>query len=166
MVALRQAQILTHQKKWKQAQELAASIAPRWPEFDQQYEADYVIGRALAARGEFDEARAAYQKVIRSETGGKTETAAMAQWMIGESYFHQKNYETALREYLRLEILYAYPTWQAGALLQAGKCSEQLGQWKQAADLYQRLVKEFPQSDFVEEARKRLTAARERTASR
>jgi TolA-binding protein len=166
MVALRQAQVLAHQKKWKDAQDLAATISRRWPEFDQQYEADYVIGRALAARGEFDEARAAYQRVIRSEIGGKTETAAMAQWMIGETYFHQKNYETALREYLRLEILYAYPTWQAGALLQAGKCSEQLGQWKQAADLYQRLVKEFPETTFVDEARKRLTTVRERTASR
>ena len=89
----------------------------------------------MAARGELTDARAAYEKVIRSETGGKTETAAMAQWMIGESYFHQKNYESALREYLRLEILYAYPTWQAAALLQAGKCSEHLGQWKQAAEL-------------------------------
>jgi TolA-binding protein len=166
MVPLRQAQVLAQQKKWREAQELAESIASRWPEFDQQHEADYVIGRALAARGEFDDARAAYEKVIRSTTGGKTETAAMAQWMIGETYYHQKNYETALREYLRLEILYAYPTWQAAALLQAGKCSEQLGQWKQAAELYQRLVKDFAETSFVEEAEKRLIAARERLAGR
>ncbi len=166
MVSLRRAQILAHQKKWKEAQELASSIVGRWPQFDQQYEADYLVGRAMAARGELTDARAAYQKVIRSEIGGKTETAAMAQWMIGETYFHQKNYETALREYLRLEILYDYPTWQAAALLQAGKCSEHLGQWKQAADLYQRIVKEFAETSFVEEAQMRLAAARARLASR
>ncbi len=166
MVALRQAQVLAHQKKWKEAHDLAASIAPRWPAFDQQHEADYIIGRALAARGELTDARTAYERVLRSETGGKTETAAMAQWMIGESYFHQKNYESALREYLRLEILYAYPAWQAAALLQAGKCSEHLGQWKQAVEMYQRLVKEFSETSFVEEAQLRLAAARERLANR
>ena len=42
-----------------------------------------------------------------------------------------------MREYLRLEILYAYPTWQAGALLQAGKCHELLGEGQEAAELYQ-----------------------------
>ena len=55
--------------------------------------------------------------MIRSAAGAKTETAAMAQWMIGETYFHQKNYEAALREYLRLEILYAYPDLAGGGLV-------------------------------------------------
>ena len=40
----------------------------------------------------------------------------MAQWMIGETYFHQKNYDAAIRAYLELEALYAFPTWQAAAL--------------------------------------------------
>ena len=80
----------------------------------------------------------------------------MAQWMIGESFFHQKNYEAALREYLRLEILYAYPTWQAGALLQAGKCRQQLGEAKEAADLYQRILKNYPNTTFAGEAAQRL----------
>jgi TolA-binding protein len=88
----------------------------------------------------------------------------MAQWMIGESYFHQKNYETALREYLRLEILYAFPTWQAAALLQAGKCCESLGDWKQAVELYTRLLKEYPGTSFVNDAQDRLKAARQRMA--
>ena len=164
MVPLRQAQVLAQQKKWKEAQDLAESIGGRFPDFDQQFEADYVIGRALASRGEFEAARAAYQKVIRSTTGGKTETAAMAQWMIGETFFHQKNYEAALREYLRLEILYAYPTWQAAALLQAGKCHETLGQWRQAAEVYERLVEQYAQTSFAEEAARRLKSAKEQLA--
>jgi len=80
----------------------------------------------------------------------------MAQWMIGESFFHQKNYEAALREYLRLEILYAYPTWQAGALLQAGKCHELLGETKEAGELYQRILKTYPNTPFAEQAQGRL----------
>ncbi|HBO43758.1 MAG TPA: hypothetical protein DD670_07470, partial [Planctomycetaceae bacterium] len=109
MVPLRRAQIAASRKEWLDAHELASSIERDYPDFECQHEADYVVGRALAARAEFDAARDAYQRVIRSPRGAKTETAAMAQWMIGETYFHQKNFEAALREYLRVEILYAYP---------------------------------------------------------
>jgi len=106
-----------------------------------------------------DAAREAYQTVIRSPRGSKTETAAMAQWMIGETYFHQKNYETARREYLRTEILYAYPEWQAAALLQAGKCHEQLGQWDKAAALYTRLLQRYPETKHAEAAKERQKIA-------
>jgi len=164
MVALRRAQILALQKKWPEALELAQQIAAQQPGFEQQYEVDYLIGRCLAAEGSFEDARTAYRKATRSELGAKTETAAMAQWMIGESYFHQKNYEAALREYLRVEILYAYPTWQAGALLQAGKCHEFLGEWKQATELYAKLLKTYPDATFAEEASKRLQEAQTRAS--
>ena len=114
------------------------------------------MGRCRADQADFDAARKAYQRAIRSPAGAKTETAAMAQWMIGETFFHQKNYETALREYSRLEILYDYPTWRAGALLQAGKCHELLGEGKEAAALYQRILKTYPNTTFAEEAAQRL----------
>ena len=45
-----------------------------------------------------------------------------------------------------LEILYAYPRWQAAALLQAGKCHEQLDQWTEAAELYARLLRQYPET--------------------
>jgi TolA-binding protein len=156
IVPLRRAQMLMQDKQWAQARELAESIERDFPDFDQQYEADYVIGRCLASDADFDGARAMFQKVVRSPGGGKTETAAMAQWMIGESHFHQEKYDAALREYLRVEILYPYPRWQSAALLQAGKCHEQLGHFKEAAELYNHLLKKHPDSEFVEEAKIRL----------
>lgn len=166
MVALRQAQILATQKKWPEALEQARRITAEHPAFEQQYEVDYLIGRCLASQGRFDDARAAYRQVTHSENGGKTETAAMAQWMIGESYFHQKNYEAALREYLKVDILYAYPTWQAGALLQAGKCHELLGEWKQASALYAKLLKSYPETPFAADASKLLQAAQTRAQAK
>ncbi|NLE38010.1 MAG: tetratricopeptide repeat protein [Pirellulaceae bacterium] len=154
MVPLRRAQIAASRKEWLDAHELASSIERDYPDFVCQHEADYVVGRALAARAEFDAARDAYQRVIRSPRGAKTETAAMAQWMIGETYFHQKNFEAALREYLRVEILYDYPRWQAAALLQAGKCCKRLGRVADAEKLYERLVQNFPDTQFADEARR------------
>lgn len=162
MIPLRRAQVLAQQRQWPEALSMAARVAERFPQFEQQYEADYVIGRCLAALGRFDEARQAYRQVLHSPQGSKTETAAMAQWMIGESYFHQKDHEAAVREYLRLEILYAYPTWQAAALLQAGKCHEAMGQWQQATQLYARLLKTYPDTPFSDEAARRLPLAQQR----
>jgi TolA-binding protein len=158
MIPLRRAQVMAQKRQWADAQSLASQIQRDFPNFTQQYEVDYLLGRALAAQADFEAARRDYQKVIRSPSGGKTETAAMAQWMIGESYFHQENYDAALREYLRVEILYAYPRWQAAGLLQAGKCQELLGRRKEAAELYARLIKAYPNTEFTEEGRQRLRA--------
>jgi TolA-binding protein len=156
MIPLRRAQILARNKQWHDALEMASQIETDFPDFEQQYEVDYVIGRCHASLGNFDDARAAYRRVVKSEEGGKTETAAKAQWMIGETFFHQKNYESALREYLRVEILYAYPTWQAAAVFEAAKCHENLGEPKQAAELYAKVVKSYPDSPLVKDAAQRL----------
>jgi len=166
VIHLRLAQALCHQKKWDEAYEIASKIEAEYPSFEEQYEVDYVLGRCLSNRAEFELARKTYRKVIRSPQGAKTETAAKAQLMIAESYYHQKNYQAALREYLALEILYGYPTWQAAALLQAAKCHEMLGEWKQAVDLYDRLLTVYPDTSFVEEATARLRAARQRMAAK
>jgi len=156
MIPLRQAQLLAHRGNWQQAYDVASTIRQRFPDFAQQYEADYVMGRALAAKAELEDAREAYRRVLNSPTGGKTETAAMARWMIGEAYFHQKKFDAAMREYLRLEILNDYPKWQAAALLQAGKCRELLGEPTQAALLYKEVIRKFGTTEFAARARTAL----------
>ncbi|HEX4129290.1 MAG TPA: tetratricopeptide repeat protein [Pirellulales bacterium] len=161
IVVLRRAQLLAQEKSWTEARELAESIAATFPDFEQQHEVEYLVGRCLAAKADFDGAREAYRRVLDSPTARASETAAMAQWMIGESYFHQRQYERAIREYLRVEILYAYPAWQAAALLQAGKCYEVLGQQTTAIELYTRLLKNFAGTPWADEARRRLATAQE-----
>lgn len=164
LIRLRLAQAMCHQQRWKDALAIASQIEREYPGFDEQYEVDYVIGRCLADQVDFDGARTAYRKVIQSANGAKTETAAKAQLMIAETFYHQKNYESALREYLRVEILYAFPAEQAAAVLQAGRCHEHLGEWKQAADAYARLLKTYPNTTFAKEAGQRLRAAQERAS--
>ena len=156
MIALRRAQVLAQEKKWNAAYEVAAKIETQYPKFEQQYEADYLLGRCLHDRAELQAARAAFERVVKSPQGAKTETAAMAQWMIGETYFHQKNYEAAIREYARLEYGYAYPAWQAAAALQSGKCHELQGERKEAERCYARVIKDYPDTQFAKEAAERL----------
>lgn len=165
LVLLRQAQMLALAERWTEARGAAERALERYPDFEQRYELDYVVGRVHASRAEFDEARLAYRRAIRSPQGEGTEAAARAQFMIGETFFHQKDYATALREFLRVEILYDYPTWQAASLLEAAKCHEQLEQWKAAVELYDRMLADFPETELRDEAARRLQAAQERLAA-
>ena len=156
VVPLRRAQILALQDQWIDAYEVASRIETDFPGFAQQYEADYLLGRCYASRADFESARRMYEKVIASPEGAKTETAAKAQWMIGESFFHQKKHEEAIRAYLRLENLYDYPTLQAASLFQAGKCYELLSETKEAAKLYRRTIDRYSRTNYADEAKVRL----------
>ncbi|MCE5269021.1 MAG: tetratricopeptide repeat protein [Planctomycetaceae bacterium] len=161
LVPFRRAQIAARREHWTDAYRIASSIETDFPGFEQQHDVDCLLGQCLAMQADFQAARRAYNKVIHSPTGAKTETAARAQWLIGESYFHQKNYQAALREYLKLEILYAFPSWQAAALFEAGKCHELLGEKKEAADVYRRILKVYPKSPLANDAGKRLNSLRQ-----
>ena len=87
------------------------------------------------------------------------ELAARAQWLRGETFFHQKNYHEALREFLKVDILYRdCPSWQAAVLLEAGKVYERLDQWDDAADTYKRLRAKFPDDPDAVAAQARLDA--------
>lgn len=170
MIVLRRAQLLSLRQDWDAALKIAETVSAAYPEFRQQYEVDYLIGRCWASRAEVDfkQARDAFEKVLHSPVGGQTETAAMAQWMIGESYFHQQKYEDALAAYERVDVKFSYPRWQAAALLQQGKCHEKSKDWRQAIRCYTQLLKEHPHSTFAEAARARMETAQQndRTAAR
>lgn len=160
---LRRAQAMAQTKQWSEAAEAAKGISARFPEFAQQYEADYLVGRAAAAQAEFDEARTWYAKAIAAANAAGTDTAAMAQWMTGESYFHQQQYQAALDEYLKVGPEHA--RWHAAALLQAGKSQEALGRWQDATTSFTELTRQHPDSPLAAEAMQRLTAARARAAA-
>lgn len=156
MAHLRLAQSLGQRGQWDEALQTAENAKRRFVEFRQAFELDYLIGRALAQDARFDEARAAYQKVIDSPIGQNTETAAMAQWMIGETYFHQEQYSLAAQAYHRTETLYRFPQWQAAALLQAGKCYEHLSQESDAISVYRQLIRDYTGQPLAKQGQQRL----------
>lgn len=156
MIPLRRAQILAEQQKWQDAYELASGIERRFPDFGKQYEADFVLGLCLSKQGKATEALQWYERVIRSPEGGRTETAAKAQWMIGEAYAAQSDLDRALKAYYRVENLYNYPPWQAAALVQAGKCHERQGDYTNAALVWQQVVSRFAKTPYAAEAAQRL----------
>jgi TolA-binding protein len=156
MIPLRRAQILAEQQKWQEAYDLASGIEERFPKFGQQYEADYVLGLCLSKQGKPAAAVERYERVIRSPEGGRTETAAKAQWMIGEVRASQSDFDQALKAYYRVESLYDYPLWKAAALVQAGKCHELRSENADATQVWQQVVAKFGETPYAAEAAQRL----------
>jgi TolA-binding protein len=156
IVPLRQAQILAGRREWPEALAAARAILDVPGETPRRFEAEFVAGRALLALARLDEARAAFQRVIDDPNGSASETAAMAQFMIGETHRHQKQYMEAIRAYLKLDLLYDDTPWRAAALLEAGGCYESLQENDEARRLYQQLVSQFPASEQSPVAQQRL----------
>jgi TolA-binding protein len=150
-------------KKWKEALEGAQAMKTELTDGDPLLaDVDFASGQALVGLARLDEARAAFQRVI--DSSGKGDLAARALLMRGEAYFHQEKLHEALRDFLKVDILYDAPRWQAAALLEAGKVYERLDQWADAAETYERLLARFPNEAPATEAKPRQAAASSRAA--
>jgi TolA-binding protein len=157
-VPLRIVQCLVQERRWAEAIERAEAAIADEANDGQRHEFDYLIGRALASQGKLADARAAYERARAAPHAAGSETAAAAQWLIGEAFFHQKNYAAALAAYQRCSGHSGHPRWQAAGLLQAGKCRLLLGQTQLAIADFQKLADELGDTPYAAEARQRLAA--------
>ncbi len=157
IVRLKQIQCWVILKRWKPVLPAIQSLRAELPADDPAVaELDYARGQTLMGLGRLDEARSVFQAVIDARP--LVELAAQAQLMRGETFFHEDRLHEALREFLRVDILYQAPRWQAVALLEAGKVYERLEQWADAAETYDRLIDKFPKDRDVATARARREA--------
>lgn len=147
-------------KKYADVASTLADLRERAPDAPLLYRSDLIQGRTAEQQALFDEARTAYQRVIDSEHGKNTETAAEAQFRIAETYLKQKNYDEALKNYYKVYVGHRFPELQAAGLYQAARCDAALKRWREAVTSYQTLVDEFPESDHVPAAQEQLTQIR------
>lgn len=144
------------QKNYGSMNETLADFQEKAPDSPLIYRADAIQGRAFENQARFAEARTAYQRVIDSESGRGTETAAEAQFRVAETYLKEKNWPIALREYYKVYSGYDAPRYESAALYQAGSCDASMKQYPQAKMTYEKLIEEFPDSEFAPMARERL----------
>ena len=166
VVPLRLAQLHAAKSNWKEALKLATQVRDKFPSFNQRFEADYLIGRCMSKKARFSEARDAYREVVNSTSANQTETAAMAQWMIGETYFHQRDYANAIQAYTQVDTLNAAHRWKAAAMLQTAKCFELTGEVQQANKFYHQVMTEYPNTSFATDAKSLHVTAKRIPADR
>lgn len=155
-VQLRMAQCLGKLQRWDDAGMVANDALHQYGDFENDYQYVFVKARSAEAKGLFEDAEELYTQVIQSANGRQSETAAIAQWRIGEMHFHKEDFKTAIQAYYRVDSLYTFPQWRSAAVLQAGKCQEHLGNWKHAAKLYAQILEKYPDSELAKNASQRL----------
>ena len=122
------------------------------------YASDELRGRIFKQQAKFDEARAAFEKVLATKEAERTETAARAQYGIAETHFLQERWEEARAAAFRVYSLYSFPQWQAPALLMVGLSDEMMKEPQKAVKTFQNVVSEFPESTEATKAKEKLRA--------
>ncbi len=150
---LRLGECLAVLQKWTKSEDIFAQYLTRFGESDLWYQARFGVGWARENQGRYDDAIEAYRAVVARHQG---ETAARAQFQIGECLYAQKKFEPAARELIKVDILYAYPEWSAAALYEAGRCMQHLGQDAQAREQFKQVVGKYKQTRWAQMAEESL----------
>ncbi len=124
---------------------------------DQWFRAAFGIGWALENAGKREDAIAAYRAVVEKHDGP---TAARAQFQIGECLYGLGRLDEAVRELLKVDILYQYPQWSAAALYEAGRCFAEQKKHTEAIAQFEQVAKRFPDSQWAKPATEAAAAAR------
>lgn len=92
--------------------------------------------------------------------------AESAQFMLGDVYYAQGEYELASEEFLKLLDIYPKGAKAPDALLKLGLCYRSLKDPAEARSVWRRLVREFPRSEAASRARSLLTESSRTEGSR
>jgi len=144
-------------KDWTASVALDEELLAAFPQFDRRADARYGLGLALQNLDRLPQALAAYEQVVK-ETD--TETAAKAQFMIGECLFAQKKHEEAAAQFLKAAYGYPYEEWVGNAHFEAARCFEILKQFDQARESYRTLTEKLPGHPKAKLAAERLKELR------
>lgn len=140
---------------WTESEEAFARFLASFEEDALAFQARFGIGWARENQGRHDVAIQAYSEVVNTHKGS---TAARAQFQIGECYFAMKRHDEAVRELLKVDILFAYPEWSAAALYEAGRCFHDLDKRDDAKRQFEQVVKRYPDTNWALLSRERLQA--------
>ncbi len=153
---LRLGECLATLQRWQKSEQVFSTYLDRFAEGEHWYQARFGVGWARENQSRYQEAIKAYVAVVERHQGP---TAARAQFQIGQCLFAEKKYDEAVRELLKVDILYGYPEWSAAALYEAGRCFEKLNQPEKAREQFSAVAEKYQKTQWADLASKRLAAA-------
>ncbi|MEM8835033.1 MAG: tetratricopeptide repeat protein [Planctomycetota bacterium] len=154
-VLLRLGDAFAQDQQWDASRAIFAEHERLFSDSPLWFRAAFGSGWALENGGSPEDAIPFYQRVAEEHRG---ETAARAQFQLGECLFALKRYEDAVRALLRVDILHNEPTWSAAALYEAGRCYEAIGKVGEARERYREVLDRFGDSEWSSAASDRLGA--------
>lgn len=116
--------------------------------------ADYRAAVELVKTGKHDDAVAALRAFVLKYP--RNDYADNAQYWLGEAFYAQKDYPTALVEFRKVIEVYPRGNKVPDALLKVGFCYQALGQGEKAHAVLEQVVTRYPKSEPAGLAAKRL----------
>jgi TolA-binding protein len=117
----------------------------------------------LVKAGAPGDARSLVRELMRRRKGDQAFSsghAAHAQYLVGETYFAEGNFEQSLAEHGALTKTFPGSAWEAKAMLRMGESFERLDMPSDARVFYTKIVETHPRTPQAAEARARLEALR------
>lgn len=140
-------------QQWSRSEKAFGDFLASYPGHDAWYQARFGVGWARENQGRHEEAIEAYRGVVERHKGA---TAARAQFQIGECLMAREKLDEAVRELLKVDILYDYPEWSAAANYEAGRCFEKLGKTVEARRQFAVVTEKHKESRWAELAARRM----------
>jgi tetratricopeptide (TPR) repeat protein len=93
----------------------------------------------------YDEAKKYYENILKVENGPYKDTAT---YRIGQIYFNSKDYSKALRNFMRIELLYEESSLREAAKLKIATTYEVQKEDEKAKRTYEEFYKTYPESKY------------------
>jgi len=130
------------------------ALERRKPGYPDRAELEFNIGKCLYNLGRYAEAYPRFDKVLDL---AKDETAAKAQFFLGETFFAEGKTREALKAYLRVIALWgAYEKWAAAAQYETARVYLRQGEKEKARKALEEVVARYPGTEWAKAAREKL----------
>ncbi|MCP5063955.1 MAG: tetratricopeptide repeat protein [Ignavibacteriae bacterium] len=118
------------------------------------HKAELELGLLELARGNFENAFELFDDISKNR---KDDIAAQALYFKGVAQFDQENYNGAVETLIRVRSLYAsYDEWYSKSLMKLGDTYVELGDKKNASEMYKGVLKKHPRDLMGKEAKEKL----------
>ncbi len=137
-----------------QAVATLTALVQQHPSYPLLAEAQFLLGKALYEEKQYEQARQRFQQAAGMT---QTETAAKAQFYLGETYLAEGQARDALKAYLRVVALWSgYTEWAAAAQFEAGKAYLQLDRKDDAREAFQTVTTQYADTKWAQSAKEQL----------
>jgi TolA-binding protein len=156
LLRLGETQTLTN--RWSDAQKTFTEFLRDYPDSEYKLRAYLWRGWSLENQNKFKEAIEDYRMVLAANR--KDEVSARSQFQIGQCYFALKEYDEALKAFVRVELNYNSKVWVPRAMLEVGQVMIKKEMNQEANEQLNKLIKAYPESEEANLARELLVERR------